>query len=103
MKSEQELRFDYQNAMNQAQKLETAASELDSRVVRRMSSSEEALHAVWKGENALRFLTKESALRTNISGSARELRSLAEEIRIAAKRIYDAETRALQIARERQA
>ena len=77
MKTSGEIRFDFQNAMQQARKLDELADSIERRVV--------------------------GKLQGQIRQTARSLRSTAEDIRRIARRIYEAEMRALEIAQSRKA
>lgn len=101
MKSSSEIRFDFQNAMEQAKKLDTLADNIERRVVNRLDETSQSVHAAWKGDSASRYLYKTQELQRQIRQTARTLRDTAQDIRRIARRIHEAEMRALEIARSR--
>lgn len=103
MKTSGEIRFDFQNAMQQARKLDELADSIERRVVGKLDETSQSVHAAWKGDSASRYLRKTGELQGQIRQTARSLRSTAEDIRRIARRIYEAEMRALEIAQSRKA
>lgn len=103
MKSRYQIRFDFQNAISQARKLDDLADRLERTVVRRMDDVASDLHAAWKSDSANRYIQKEQELKGSIKDTVDELRCIADDIRTIARRIYDAEMRALRIAQQRKA
>lgn len=101
MKSSSEIRFDFQNAMDQAKKLDELANSIDRRVAGKLDETSQSVHAAWKGDSANRYIGKTQELRWQIQQTARTLRDTAEDIRRIARRIYEAEMRALEIAQRR--
>ena len=71
---------DYRVALRQAARLEEAAAELE----RLAGRTEEAMHTAdrtWEGEPATAYLRKGARLKNGMDARARDLRSMAEEIR----------------------
>lgn len=101
MKSSYQISVDFQNAQDQARKLEDAASRLERNVLRQMDTAEQGIHSAWKGQSATLFLSKEERLSGDIRRTASDLRGIASDIRRIARRIYDAEMEALRIAQSR--
>ena len=101
MKSSGKIRFDFSNALSQAQKLDDLADRLSRETVRGMEEDIQALQSAWTGESARKFVQKEGELEQAIERDARELRAIAEDIRRIARQIYDAEMRALALIRQR--
>lgn len=98
MKTRGQIVFDFNNAQSQARRLDDLASELERRVVHGLADSVQELSSAWKGSSASAYLQKEERLQNNISKTASNLRDIASEIRIVAKRVYDAEMYAIYIA-----
>lgn len=95
------ITIDYAKALRQAAKLDECADKL-----KRMSSGDYAnamqqLSAEWRSESASTFFGKGQQLRGNINNTARDLETIAGNIRRAARRIYEADQRAAEIARQR--
>lgn len=101
MKSSTQIRFDFQNAKQQANRLDELANSLEQQVIRQMSDTSQQLHTAWTGDNANRFIAKQSELQEKVRRTSNSLRDLADEIRSIAKRVYDAEMQAYYIAVQR--
>lgn len=101
MRSSGEIRMDFQNALEQARRLEELADSLDRRVTGRLEETGQSLRAVWKGDSGTRYAGKTQELRRQVRRSAQTLRDTAGEIRRIARSVYEAEMRALEIARNR--
>ena len=101
MKSSSEIRFDFQNAMEQAKKLDSLADNIERRVSNKLEEAAQNIHSAWKGDSATRYIGKTQELQQQTRQTARTLRDTAEDIRRIARRIYEAEMRALEIAQKR--
>ena len=101
MSSRWEIRMDFQQAMNQARRLDEIADRLEKVAKKFMEQSMQNLASAWKGTNASAFLHKEEGLQGKIKATADNVREIADDIRRVAKRVYDAETTAWQISNER--
>lgn len=93
--------MNYREAMQQARDLDTLAGRIRSTANQKVEESMQLLSSGWKGNNATEFLRKYSELKRQILESAEELRSIADDIRRAAKIIYNAEMEALRIAQSK--
>lgn len=100
--SEVTIQMNFSNAMRQAQALENLASELNRLSGQELSSSLSSIAGAWKGDSASLFLQKGDRLAGQISGSATALYNAARDIRSIARRTYNAEMRALELARLRE-
>ena len=56
MKSSYEIRVDFQNAMEQAGKLDDLAASIDQRVVNKLDETAQSVQAAWKGDSATRYI-----------------------------------------------
>lgn len=101
MKSNTQIRFDFQNARQQADRLDELAGNLEQQVLRQMFDANQQLRNAWTGESANRFVAKQSELQEKIRSTIRALREIADEIRRIAKQVYDAEMQAYYIASQR--
>ncbi len=101
MASRASIEFDFHKAQAQADKLDTVADQLARLSDHKFGSTMQHLSLNWKGENASLYLAKGGRLQEQMDGTARELHSIASEIRAVARRIYNAEMRALRIAQKR--
>lgn len=101
MKTAHQIDVDLQTALAQARHLESIADAITHRVVKPMNSTAQTLQTAWKGASATQFIRKETALSSQVSATAQQMREIAADIRAAAKRIYNAEMEACRIAQTR--
>lgn len=95
MKTKASITIDFQNAINQARKLENCAEEL-KRIQNNLKMAEEELNAGWKGDSALLYLSKCQELEGQIVKSQRNLVQIANVILRTAKLHYDAELKSIE-------
>lgn len=98
---ESTIYMNYRQAVNQAERLQEQAEQLSRIANTRMADMMVRLNGNWKGENAEIYLAKCAALQEKIGRTARGLFAAAAAIRTAAERTYQAEMRALELARQR--
>lgn len=101
MSSRSEIRFNFNQAKEQAKQLDEIAAKIEKLSTQTMENNMRTLSANWAGDNATAFLKKEDIIKRNIKKTASEIRDIASDIRSIAKRVYDAEMEALRIARSR--
>ena len=101
MSSRWEIRMDFQQAMNQARRLDEIADRLEKVAKKSMEQSMQNLASAWKGTNASAFLQKEDRLQEKIKKTADNVHAIADDIRSVARRVYEAEMAAWRIANER--
>ena len=102
MASKASIEFDFQKAKAQADKLDTIADQLNGLSDHKFGDAMQNLSSNWKGENASLYLDKGGRLQEQMDGTAKELHSIASDIRTIAGRIYAAEMNALKIAEQRE-
>ena len=95
------IEFDYIRAKQQADQLDTIAKGLNKLAQEQYDDTLRGIAANWQGESAESYVGKGNILKENIVGSSKELHKIADDIRIIAKRIYDAEMAARARARRR--
>jgi uncharacterized protein YukE len=95
------IEFNFAEAKVLAEALEKIAEDMKNLSSNKMAEIMSLMSSSWKGESASAYFTKVEALRSNIHANARRLENIAAGIRSAAKRIYDAEMAALQLAENR--
>lgn len=98
----EKIEFDFRKALGQADKIEEIADRMCRLSDVEFESVMQNLAAGWKGDGASLYLSKGSLLEEKMSGTARRLYSVAADIRIIAKKIYEAEMAALAIATRRE-
>lgn len=93
--------IDFRMVMEQAKHLDEVASQMKDLSE---SSFYEALQNIagsWKGENANLYVHKGDTLKGNMTGTAKELKKIAEDIKKRAICIYNKEQKAVSIAKTR--
>ena len=99
-KTAQMIDLDYQNALRQAARLEEAAK----KVKKERSNLHDcggSVASAWKGTNASAYVKKVRVVENDLSRIERNLKDAAETIRTIAKETYEAEQRALKLAKAR--
>lgn len=102
MATKASIYFNFKKAMDQADQIDNVANNLSRLSRDRFSSTMQGISANWKGNNASLYLNKGEKLQHNMNGSASELHSIASDIRTVARRLYQAEMAALEIAQKRE-
>ncbi len=95
------IRLNYRKATQQADRLDEIASRINNMANNEFEDTLNGIAAAWKGENSKEYLRKARNLKGSINNSASNLKSIADEIRRKAYRVYLAELDAMKIARER--
>lgn len=98
--SESVINFNYQKAIEKAGELERAATQLQSSAKEDLGMIVSAIKKDWEGMNSTEFVAKCKSEEREIEATIAQMKAVAATIRSMAKRIYDAEMRALAIARE---
>lgn len=102
MASKASIEFDFHKATAQADRLDAVANQLNMLSDHKFGATMQHLSSNWKGENASMYLTKGGKLQEQMDATSRELHSIASDIRAVARRMYEAEMRALRIAEHRE-
>jgi len=97
------ITIDFERTMRQAAQLDEYADSLRKMTVQEYETAMQTLSSQWVSDSASAFLTKGEALKANMEETARDIESIAAGLRRAARRIYEAERRAEEIARQRNA
>lgn len=95
------IEINFRQAKQQAAQLEALASRLENLAKREMEESLQRLSGCWRGKSADAYMQKGHRLSEDILGTAKDLQKTAQTIRTAAKRTYDAEMRAKELAEKR--
>ena len=85
------IKFNYQQTMQQAQKLEQLASDLSGKTKGKLSSVKENLSAAWTGNSGKNFVKFLSNAETDLDAKAKYLIGVADYLKKAAKKIKEAE------------
>ena len=102
MASEHSIRMDFERAKAAAAKLDDVADSITQTMEHDYQELMGDVRCNWKGENADQFLVKSEVLQEKMSTVEKRLHETADTIRRIAKNTYDAEMRALEIARQRE-
>lgn len=96
------IELNFQQAKQQAAKLESLAIKLENLAKKDLNGTLQQLSEAWKGESASAYMQKGQRLEEKIVQTAKELKKTAQTIRSTAKRTYNAEMRARELARQRE-
>lgn len=99
--TEQEIRFNYDKAMSQAEELKEIAKDLKKVGEDSMEDCLVKVEKNWVGDNATDYVKKAKTVQTKITTSAGNVSSAAAALETMAKNIYNAEMAALEAARAR--
>jgi uncharacterized protein YukE len=91
----------YNESKKQADDLQELSEQLRKLARNEFAAELGNLARCWKGDNARKYSQKGEQLQKHIEQAAMDLRKTAEELRSAAKRIYDADMLAKRLAEER--
>ena len=95
------IEIDLKKANQQADELERLANRLRQISRGSMGATLNNVSNSWECTNATNFCRKGQAVADNITLSADQLQKIANNIRVVAKRTYDAEKRVQEIAKQR--
>lgn len=102
MRSESSIQLDFQQAKARADELDRIASDIQNLANRDVDDAMQQLSRAWQGEAASQYLQKGGQMKDKMMETVRRLNDTATTIRNTAQRIYDAEMRALELARQRE-
>lgn len=95
--SRHSIEMDFDRAMRQADQIDNLA-ELLRNTNKNYVGTLQNINAGWKGENANEYIRKGYQLQSKINSTYLELTGIASDIRRIARRVYEAELRALELA-----
>ena len=96
--SKTKIDIDFGVACSQANRLEEIAESMARLANKQVAGTVEKIDAAWKGDSAAEYMQKAMMLQSSILQTSQQLMSVAASIRAEAKRIYNAEKAALEIA-----
>ena len=85
------IKFNYQQTIQQAQKLEQMASDLSGKTKGKVSGVKDTLSAAWTGNSGKNFVKFLSEAESDLDDKAKYLRGVADYLKKAAKQIKEAE------------
>lgn len=101
MSSLSEIHFNYKQAIEQANQLDSIAKNLKKAANRELEQILNDVNRAWKSDSTQAYIKKGRKLEGDMCISAKNLNQIADAIRSIAKRIRDAELEAWRIAHER--
>ena len=94
------IQMDYDRAMRQADKLDECARKIKNQR-KQLQTCRHRVAGAWQGENGTLYVKKLATLEGSLAESEKKLRQIATTVRDVARRTYQAEQRALAIAKKR--
>lgn len=92
------IEINFQAAQMQAKKLEDIADDMKRLANQQLANTIQEMSTCWKGEAAASYFSKADKVKQDIAATAKKLYIIADSIREEAKRIYDAEMKAVALA-----
>lgn len=85
------IKFNYQQTIQQAQKLEQMASDLSGKTKGKISGVKDTLCAAWTGNSGKNFVKFLGEAESDLDAKAKYLRGVADYLKKTAKKIKEAE------------
>lgn len=101
MSSLNEIYFNYNKAISQAEELEEISKKMKNTANNTMEDILNDVHAAWKSDSTPMYIKKGQKVGSDIRTTATNLTNIAQTIRTIARRVRDAELEAWRIANER--
>lgn len=101
MASKRKIEIDFANANAQAKKLDELSGQLLTVADRKIEDILKGVSGNWNSQSADIYLKKGSILQSEMKGTAGQMHGIANDIREIARKIYEAEMRALERAKRR--
>ena len=100
MRTEYEIRMDFNRAMAQVERLNGIANSLKALADEDLNASLTNIRSNWEGENAEAFLEKGQKAKQKVSTTASKITRVAATIKSIAERTMQAELAAIRIAED---
>ena len=101
MSSLSEIYFNYNKAIEQANKLDDIANRLSNAASRDVEKILNDINTAWKSDSSSAYIKKGQKVETDMHTTANNIKNIAQTIRTIAKRVLEAELAAWRIANER--
>lgn len=95
------ISFDFNRALQQAARLDELAAQLSSLSGNQFSGTLQQVSHNWKSDSASKYIQKGARLQGNMGKTVKDLQITANNIRITARRIHEAEMEAKRLADQR--
>lgn len=99
--TKRQIIFNYNQAINQAKKLENIAKNMDRLSKDKLNDTLGTLKNAWRSDNSPQYYSKAAKVQEDIRSTANNIRRTAQGIRTTAEAVKRAELRALEIAKSR--
>lgn len=93
------IEFNYNQAISQANQIETVASEMLNVANKQLQTSIDSIGVCWQGDASQQFVKYCSTTQSDIRAEAKKLQDLSKRLREVARIIKEAEERAKEIQR----
>ena len=100
---EYSIQIRFKQALDKADSLDKIAEKLSGDVVDDIDDLSRKISTNWTGENSKKYLNKVVSTEEDIKNLATNVKRVASTIRAIAQEIYEAEMKALELARTREA
>ena len=94
------IKFDYNKALRQAESLEKLAADMTGKTAKKLTEISENIEAAWTGKAAQAYRKYVITASEDLAKKAAYMRSTAEFLRSAAKKIKEAEAAAADAAKK---
>jgi len=85
------IKFNYQQTVEQARKLEEMASSLSGKTKQKLSGARDILNAAWTGNSGKSFVKFLTEAESDMDAKAKYLRGVSDYLKKTAKKIKEAE------------
>lgn len=96
-----EIIFNYNQAIQQAKKLEQLANSLSTLSTDRIDNTAGSLKNAWQSDHSFQYYSKLGKVQGEIKTTSNDIKKIARSIRTTAQTVRNAEIRALEIAESR--
>ena len=100
-KSAYQIKMDYNRAIQQANKLEKIGGEVERLAHKSMEDCLRKIASDWKGDASNQYNQKGHRVTNDLTKLGKELKKTAETVRKIAKKTYETEKHAIEIAKKR--
>lgn len=95
------IEIDFNNTIRQANELLEISDNIEKLSTRKMSTTIQMISQNWTSQSSNQFIIKSNIVKGNIEATSHNLEKVATNIKLIAKKVYQAEMRAKEIATTR--
>lgn len=96
-----EIIFNYNQAIKQANKLDRLADKIEKLSSEKLETTVGHLKTAWQSDNSIQYYRKVGKVQSDITKTAKDIKKIADSIRTTAEAVKSAELKALEIAQVR--